>query len=99
MALVRFILQLAVSAVLFTSGTVAAYAGVDCNKAEPDYRPEDVKAPMRFFYPEHPCTGNAVSWPYLAVGVITEATPTAFAEFAKKNRPDTPIEFTSPGGN
>jgi hypothetical protein len=40
-----------------------------------------------------------VSWPYLAVGIITDATPTEFAQFAKKKEPGTPIEFTSPGGN
>jgi len=96
---VRFILLLAVSVLLATTGPIATHAAVDCDKVEPDYRPDDLKAPMRFYYPPHPCTGNAVSWPYLAVGVITEATPTAFAEFAKKNRPDIPIEFTSPGGN
>ncbi len=95
----RFILLLAVSVLLATTGPIATHAAVDCDKVEPDYRPDDLKAPMRFYYPPHPCTGNAVSWPYLAVGVITEATPTAFAEFAKKNRPDIPIEFTSPGGN
>jgi len=96
---VHFILLLAVSVLLATTGPIPAHAAVDCDKVEPDYRPEDVKTPMRFYYPPHPCTGNAVSWPYVAVGVITEATPTAFAEFAKKNRPDTPIEFASPGGN
>ena len=71
----------------------------NCDKIEPEYTAADVKKPMRFYYSDHSCTGNAVSWPYIAVGIITEDTPLAFAEFAKKNGPDTPIEFTSPGGN
>jgi len=55
---------------------------------------------MRFFSSEaNVCFGNAVNNSYLAVGVITSDTPKAFAEFAKKTRPDAPIEFTSPGGN
>jgi hypothetical protein len=55
---------------------------------------------MKFFMPlANVCLGNAVNNPYLAVGVITESTPTAFAEFAKTNQPYAPIEFTSTGGN
>jgi hypothetical protein len=55
---------------------------------------------MRFFRPEqYVCTGNALNLPYLAVGVITEATPGAFAEFVKSNPPSSPIELISPGGN
>src|SRR5215813_4293403 len=50
-----------------------AHATVDCDRLlkEPDYRPEDVKKPMRFFIPEkNACLGNAVNNPYLAVGMI-----------------------------
>jgi hypothetical protein len=75
---------------------------VDCDRllGEPDYRPEHVVGPMRFFMPErNACLGNAVNNPYLAVGTITNTTPAAFAEFAAKNPPYAPIEFTSPGGN
>jgi hypothetical protein len=79
-----------------------ARAAVDCDKLlkEPDYKPEQLTAPMRFFTPEsYACLGNAVNNPYLAVGTITDTTPAAFAEFAKNNPPDSTIEFISPGGD
>jgi hypothetical protein len=82
--------------------TTSASADVDCDKLanEPDYKPEQLTAPMRFFSPErYACLGNAANNPYLAVGTITNATPVSFAEFAKNNPPDATIEFTSPGGN
>jgi hypothetical protein len=77
-------------------------AGTDCDRllSVPDYKPEDLASPMRFFSPEkYACLGNAVNNPYLAIGTITEATPSAFAEFAKKNPPYATIEFASPGGS
>jgi hypothetical protein len=79
-----------------------ARAEIDCGKiaGRPYYTQEDLKAPMRFFYPEeYICFGNALNFPYLAVGVITDATPRAFAEFVKSNSPSAPIELISPGGN
>ena len=80
-----------------------AAAEVDCDKLsqEPDYRPEDLKKPMRFFYPEkNTCFGNAVSHPDLAVGTITEGTPAAFEAYAKANAEGGRyLEFHSPGGN
>ena len=87
---------------LITMITTNAYSAIDCDKLvkEPDYKPEQLDAPMRFFSPErYACLGNAVNNPYLAVGTIADATPAAFAEFAKDNPPDATIEFTSPGGN
>jgi hypothetical protein len=93
---------------LITLVTTSAHA-FDCEKwanereklgNELDYKPEQLSAPMRFFSPEwYACLGNAVSNPYLAVGTITNATPAAFAEFAKNNPPNSTIEFTSPGGD
>lgn len=77
-------------------------AAVDCDQVlkQPDYVAADLEAPMRFFFPDKQgCTGNAVNYPYLAVGKITDATPAAFAEFSKKNPPESPIEFVSPGGS
>jgi hypothetical protein len=93
----------ALSVIVFTMlASTSMQAAVDCDKLlkEPDYKPEDLVAPMRFFVPEkYACLGNAVNNPYLAVGTITDKTPAAFAEFAKNNPPDAPIEFASPGGN
>jgi hypothetical protein len=78
----------------------SAQAAVNCDNPPPDYTDDDFKSPMRFFIPEGDiCHGNAVNNPYLAVGVITPETPKAFMEFASKNPPYAPIEFTSPGGN
>jgi hypothetical protein len=75
-------------------------AAVDCDNPPQDYTADDFKSPMRFFTPEgNVCLGNAVNNPYMAVGMITADTPLAFAEFAKKNPPNAPIEFISPGGN
>jgi hypothetical protein len=55
---------------------------------------------MRFFVPErYACLGNALNNPYLAVGTITEDTPLAFAQFARKNSHGASIELTSPGGS
>lgn len=80
-----------------------ASAKVDCDKptVEPDYRPEDLQKPMRFFYPKrNACLGNAVSNPDLAVGTITEDTPAAFEAYAKANAMGGRyLEFHSPGGN
>ena len=90
----------AVSAVMFCLGSITAQAEVDCDNPPPNYTESDLKAPMRFFTPEaNVCFGNAVNFPYLAVGIITADTPDAFVEFAKKHSPDAPIELTSPGGN
>jgi hypothetical protein len=49
--------------------TTSASADVDCDKLanEPDYKPEQLTAPMRFFRPErYACLGNALNNPYLA---------------------------------
>jgi hypothetical protein len=92
------LLLLVLSASLCTS---VSHAAVDCEQLlkEPDYKPEDLALPMRFFFPDKgSCLGNAVENPYFAVGTITDATPSTFAEFAKTNPADTPIEFVSPGG-
>ena len=88
-----FLGALAITLGMLIGGSINLHAAVDCQKVEPDYKPDDLRAPIRFYYRDHPCTGNAVSWPFLAVGVITETTPMVFAEFAKNNHPDTPIEF------
>jgi hypothetical protein len=90
------------SILLITLVTTSARSAVDCDKVfnEPDYKPEQLTAPMRFFSPErYACLGNAVNNPYLAVGTITNETPAVFAEFAKNNPPNSTIEFTSPGGD
>lgn len=80
--------------------TAKIHAEVDCSTPPPDYTPEDVRTPMRFFRPEAAaCFGNAANWPYLAVGEITKDTPKAFTKFAGKNPPDAPIQFVSPGGD
>jgi hypothetical protein len=91
---------------LTSLGLTAARAEIDCEKfakdpaSYPDYKPTDIQAPMRFYKSQTDvCRGTALEWPYLAVGTITEATPAAFAEFAKKNAPNVPIAFTSPGGS
>jgi hypothetical protein len=96
-----------VGLVIFFSGLLvgavsAASAAMDCDRLlkEPDYKPPDLATPMRFFRPEnYICLGNALNNPHLAVGTITEATPAAFAEFAKRNPSGAPVEFHSPGGN
>jgi hypothetical protein len=81
-------------------GVSAAHAEVDCFHLPPDYTQSDMSMPMRFLSPDkHGCYGNAVNFPYLAVGTITEATPKAFAEFTKEHPSYAPIEFVSPGGN
>src|SRR5262245_8132615 len=89
---------------LVIAGSTGARAEIDCEKfakdpaAYSDYKPEDLTSPMRFFKSERSaCLGTWAQWPYLAVGTITEATPAAFAEFAKKNPPSAAIAFTSPG--
>jgi hypothetical protein len=104
--ILQFSLAMTVTGCLAIAGSTAAQARFDCGKftrepnAYPYYRPEDLKAPMRFYIPEqYVCLGTAVNKPYLAVGVFSEATPSAFAEFASRNPPNVPIEFTSPGGN
>jgi hypothetical protein len=89
-----------VAFILLVAATTMGIAEVDCEHLPPDYTEADVKAPMRFFMADHHgCFGHAVNEPYMAVGVITPNTPAAFSEFIKNNRPDAPLEFTSPGGN
>jgi hypothetical protein len=81
------------------SAAYAAPAEVDCAHLPQDYTQSDISKPMRFLTPDkQECYGNAVNFPYLAVGEITKDTPAAFAEFAKRHPPDAPIEFVSPGG-
>jgi hypothetical protein len=63
---------------------------------------DDLRKPMRFIvHPAHEsgCFGNAVNWPFLAVGVITDETPLLFEKFAADHQGDSIIEFNSPGGN
>ncbi|MEP9365827.1 hypothetical protein [Xanthobacter sp. VNH20] len=70
----------------------------DCDA--PDYRPADLRKPMRFFSPPSAiCSGNAVERADLAVGMITPETPQAFAVFARDNPDGDMLRFVSPGGD
>ncbi|MEP9368193.1 hypothetical protein [Xanthobacter sp. VNH20] len=70
----------------------------DCDA--PDYRPADLRKPMRFFSPPTAiCSGNAVERSDLAVGMITPETPQAFAAFARDNPDGGMLQFVSPGGD
>ncbi|MFG1465693.1 hypothetical protein V5F77_22680 [Xanthobacter sp. DSM 24535] len=71
---------------------------LDCDA--PDYRPADLRKPMRFFSPPNAaCRGNALESADLAVGMITPETPQAFAAFARDNPDGGMLQFVSPGGD
>ncbi|MFG1422802.1 COG3904 family protein [Roseixanthobacter liquoris] len=83
---------------MVASSCRAQEAEPDCDA--PDYRPADLRKPMRFFSPPSAiCSGNAVERADLAVGMITPDTPQAFAAFARDNPDGGMLRFVSPGGD